>query len=397
MMIARADRDADPTRPDELVGKAASLFKLLRTNAAATDSARRLHDENIRALRESGLLSLSRPKRFGGYEVSFRTNFDVIAEIGRACASTAWVAALVNFGNWLAALMPEQAQQQLFSDPDYSSAGAAAPSNQVRRVTGGYIVSGSWGFASGCLHAKWGGCMILMTNEEGAFQGPGIAMFPMSDAEIRDTWYTAGMRGTGSNTIVLTEKFVPDHLILPIGPALQGVYPAHPENGLYRSDFSSVLIMVLVPPFLGLARAALDEFYQKAPKRSIGFTTYTRQSEAPISHLQAAEASMLTDSAHFHAYRAADDIDAAAATGIHPNAMQRARIRMDCAQAARYAQQAVNLLMTASGAGGMAESNPMQRIWRDVNTAAAHAGMAYNTNLELYGRQLFGLPSMSEM
>ena len=97
-------------------------------------------------------------------------------------------------------------------------------------------------------------------------------------------------------------------------PAIVGDYPTeHSDEVLYRSALMPVVALVLVGPQLGMGRAALDFADRKRPGKSIAYTNYTSQKESTAFQLQIAEAARLIDSAHLHAYRAAADIDDAAA------------------------------------------------------------------------------------
>src|SRR5262245_65310282 len=112
----------------ELVERAASIRSLLEQNADETDRLRRLPDAIVRSLQETGLCRLMVPKRFGGYETDIRTYIAVMAELGRGCGSTAWVASLINVCAWLAALFPERAQQDVWgSGPESWTSGSLAP------------------------------------------------------------------------------------------------------------------------------------------------------------------------------------------------------------------------------------------------------------------------------
>ena len=152
---------------DALIARAASLRPLLERNAEETDALRRLADGNVEALRREGLCRLMVPARFGGYQTSVRTYIEVIAEIGRGCGSTAWVASLINVCAWLASLFPEQAQRDIWGpDPDAWAAGSLAPNGEAIPVDGGWRVTGRWPWASGCLHAQWAACGIHMKSPQ---------------------------------------------------------------------------------------------------------------------------------------------------------------------------------------------------------------------------------------
>ena len=377
----------------ELLSRAAALRPLLEQNADATDSLRRLPDTSVAALREAGLCRLMVPKRFGGFETSIHTYIEVMAELGRGCGSTAWVASLLNVCAWLAALFPERAQRDLWGDDrDTWVAGSLAPNGTAVPVAGGWRVTGRWPWASGCLHAQWAACGIRMTNERGEIQNFGLSLMPMTDLSIEDTWFMAGMKGTGSNTIVANDVFVPEHRFLPYPPAFQGHYRTeHLDEVTYRVALVPVTILILVGSQLGVAQAALDHVISKAPTRGVTHTSFAKQSESAGFQIQVAEAAAKIDTAHLHAFRAADDLDQAAASGAHPGLIARARIRADAALVAKYCREAVDLLVSAHGTSSLADSSRLQRHWRDIHVASHHAITEWQVNLEIYGKSLLGV------
>ena len=126
-------RQVDSPDLAELLKRAEGLRPLLERNAETTDSLRRLPDEIVAALREAGLCRLMVPKRFGGYQTSIHTYIEVMAELGRGCGSTSWVASLINVCAWLAALFPERAQQDVWgANPDAWVAGSLAPHGDAK-------------------------------------------------------------------------------------------------------------------------------------------------------------------------------------------------------------------------------------------------------------------------
>src|SRR5688572_17518687 len=377
----------------ELLGRASRIRPLLEQNAEETDRLRHLPDANVRALKENGLCRLMVPRRLGGYETDIRTYIEVIAEIGRGCGSTAWTASLLNVCAWLASLFPERAQREVWgSNPEAWIAGSLAPKGEARSTDGGWIVNGRWPWASGCLHAQWAACGILMKNEKGEMANLGLSLTPISDLTIEDTWYMAGMKGTGSNTIVATDVFVPEHRFLPYPAAFAGQYRTeHRDETVYRVALVPVTVLILAGSQLGVARAALDHVVAKAPTRGITHTTFTSQTQSAGFQMLVAEAAMKIDSAGLHVGRAADDLDRYAQAGTHPDLTARARVRMDTALAAKYCRDAVELLVQAHGTSSLADFNRMQRLWRDVHVASHHAITEWQVNLEVYGKALLGV------
>jgi alkylation response protein AidB-like acyl-CoA dehydrogenase len=381
-----ADRDA-------LIARAREIRPLLEKHASQIDSLRRLPDEVVRALRDNGLCRMMVPKRHGGHQTSVRTYVEVMAEIGRGCASAAWVASLVNVCEWLAGLFPDRAQQEVWgANRDAWIAGSLAPNGLAVPVDGGWRVSGKWPWASGSLHAQWVACGIHMENERGEMTNLGLSLMPIADVTVEDTWFMAGMKGTGSNTILATDAFVPEHRFLPYPPAFEGQYRTeHVDEPVYRVALVPVTVLILAGSQLGAASAALEYVISRSKTRGITHTTFQRQADSSGFQMLVAEAAMTIDTAYLHALRAADDLDRAADAGRHPDLTERARVRIDTALAAKYAREAVELLVQAHGTSSLADHNPLQRLWRDVHVASHHAITEWQVNLEVYGRALLGV------
>ncbi|GAA4734530.1 acyl-CoA dehydrogenase family protein [Actinomycetospora chibensis] len=377
----------------ELVGRAREIVPVLARNAPRTEAERRVVEENIALIDEAGLFSIMRPRRLGGLETDIRTKLEVSRELARGCGSTAWATTLMNVCAFFAGLFPDQAQRDVLEgSPGNRIAGVLAPTAEATRVDGGYRLTGSWGWASGCLHAQWAVVGFPVPDEHGEVVDQGLALVPMTDLTIEDTWFVAGMRGTGSNTLVARDILVPEHRVISIPAAIGGRYATeHTGEALYRSPFIPVAAIVLAGPQLGLAQAALDLVLEKAPKRGISYTFYDTQTEAPTVQLAVAKAASLIDAAHLFAYRAAADIDQAAADGVYPDYAARARVRMDTGAAIENAREAIRTLVSAHGAGSFAEVSPMQRIWRDSEVASRHAVISPAISSEVYGRALLGL------
>jgi 3-hydroxy-9,10-secoandrosta-1,3,5(10)-triene-9,17-dione monooxygenase len=376
-----------------LLERAASIRPLLERNAEQTDRLRRLADENVQALKESGLCRLMVPRRFGGYQTTIRTYMEAMAEVGRGCGSTAWVASLINVCAWLAGLFPERAQQDVWgADADAWIAGSLAPNGEAVAVDGGWRVTGKWPWASGCMHARWVACGIHMNNERGEMANLGLSLIPVDAVTLEDTWFMVGMKGTGSNTILAKDVFVPEHRFLPYPPAFAGQYRTEfHDEVVYRVALVPVTVLILAGSQLGVARAALDYVISKAATRGITHTTFRTQAESAGFQMLVAEAAMKLDTAYLHAYRAADDLDGFADEGQHPDLIARARVRADTALVAKYCREAVELLVQAHGTSSLADHNPLQRLWRDVHVASHHAITEWQVNLEVYGKALLGV------
>lgn len=377
---------------DGLIERIAAIRPILEKNAGETERNRRVVDENIAALKDAGAFKIMVPKRYGGWEADIRTKLEVSREVAKGCGSTAWVTALMNVCAFFVGVMNEQAQDDVWgADPEARIAGVFNPTATSRKVDGGIIVTGAWAWASGSYHADWSFVGVPIMSAEGEFMYPAMALIPNSDVTIEDTWFTSGMRGTGSNTIHADEVFVPGHRLHWVPGLLNHEYDTpFKDETLYRSAFIPVAALILAGPQLGLAQAALDYVIEKGHKRGIAYSEYELQRDAPTFQLGISKAATLVDTAHLFAYRAAADIDAAAADGRAMTYVERARTRNDTGHAAESAREAIRVLCSAHGASSFAEASPMQRMWRDSEIASRHAVVAPEISALIYGRALMG-------
>jgi 3-hydroxy-9,10-secoandrosta-1,3,5(10)-triene-9,17-dione monooxygenase len=364
---------------DDLVERARQLVPHLRQRMKEMDQLGRLPEETVQELQDAGLFQLSTPRIYGGHQVDMRTYMDVVAEIGRGDTSTAWVVSLINGANWMAAtIFPEETQREIFDTPGGARAtGVLAPRQcSVQRVEGGYLIEdGKWGFNSGSYHANWVGLGIPLLNERGEVCDQGFALLPSEDVERLNDWNVIGMQGTGSTSVAVHQKFVPNRRITSMSKSTHGDYlSTNLRNEVaYRYAFVPFLAIVLIYPVLGATRAMLDLLLERLPSRGIQYTWHTKQAEATITHLQVAEAAAKIDAAQLLLERASNDIDTWAQRGEYMEYMSRARVRMDSGYAARLLFEASDIIIEASGGSFATASNPLNHFWRDIRTGTLHA------------------------
>jgi alkylation response protein AidB-like acyl-CoA dehydrogenase len=199
------------------------------------------------------------------------------------------------------------------------------------------------------------------------------------------------MAGTGSNTVVAHDVFVPAHRCVPLPQMLEGRYPESQSSGnpYYSIPLTPVLVVNAGGMPLGTARGAIDAFRERMPGRGITYTSYTSQAEAPITHLVLGEATLKLESADAHVRRANALLDDR--LGRTLSLEERVRARAHVAYATGLAREIVDSLFFSSGATASNEGVPIQRFQRDIQTLSNHAIMHPRTTIELYGRVLCGL------
>ena len=375
----------------DLFSRSADLVPMLRENAGATERARRLAPGNIDALAEAGVFRLSVPRRFGGYEADLATQNAVLENIARGCGSTAWVCSVYSACIWFVGLYPDEAQEEVFATPNVRVAGVVAAAATARRTDGGYVVSGRWPFNTGCLDAQWATLGVPL----GSAEDPqvALALMPYSDLEIQDDWYVTGLAGTGSNTVVADEVFVPDHRLLPIERAAREDYLSelNADVTLFRYSLAPFIVAASASTAIGLARAAMEFFLERASRRGITYTTYDRQLDAAITHQQVGEAALKIEAASLFREKASALVMEKADDGIPWSIGERVEVRAETAYAVRLAKEAIQILFDASGATSLREDLPIQRVARDAQAISLHALLLPSMNIELLGRILCGL------
>jgi 3-hydroxy-9,10-secoandrosta-1,3,5(10)-triene-9,17-dione monooxygenase len=371
------------------------LIPTLRSRSSETDALARLPDSTIADLEKAQLFNMLVPKMYGGLQCSLRTFMDVVVELGRGDGSAAWTVALLSASTWMAAtLYPKHVVDEIFSNGKFRTAGVLAPRKvKTRPVDGGVLIEqGSWSFNSGVHHAHWDILGIPIFDDAGQFIDSGSALVQVSQVTLLNDWDTIGLRGSGSTSVAVKDVFVPNERIALLSKTLGEDYASTHLRGeqLYRLALVPFLVTKLVFPALGMAKAALELFLEKAPHRGIPFTSYEKQDEAAITHLQVGEASAKIDAAELMLRRSVKELEASAAGSTRMTVEQRTRIWRDAGAASRLIWEAVDLLAGASGGSFAYAGNSMNRLWRDVRVAGLHGGIYTSTTMELFGRILCG-------
>ncbi|WP_264059735.1 acyl-CoA dehydrogenase family protein [Mycobacterium montefiorense] len=279
------------SRPNrELIAKASALIPLIAEYAEQSSADRRVAPEVMSALEAQGLFKMFSPRRYGGYEENLRTAMETIAEVARGDGSTAWVVALLNLCTWFATTFAQEAQDEVFgANPDARCCGIFTFC-EAARVDGGYLVSGKWAYSSGWFAADWATVGLALDVEDE--DRVALALIPREAWAINPTWLVAGMQGSGSDTIVVEDHFVPDHRVQRFG-AMREANFATPHKANERNSnmaFIAVTALMLVGVQLGLARRAMELTLEKLPNKVVAYTKYTAAKNSPTHQIGVAVA-----------------------------------------------------------------------------------------------------------
>ena len=371
------------------------LLPVLRERAQETEDRRSVLPETIKSLAEIGFFRLLQPARFGGFEADPVTFLDAVRQIASACGSTGWVASVVGVHPWQLALFPDQAQQDVWADdPETRMSSSYAPTGKVRAVDGGYQVSGRWSFSSGCEHATWvllGG--IVPPDEDGKPADFRTFLLPASDYTIEDVWNTVGLRGTGSNDIVVDDVFVPAYRTLSFGDTARLHCPGQEQNPapLYKIPYGSIFSYAITTPVIGMATGAYEAHVTYMRERVRAAYAGVRAAEDPYSQVRVAEAASDIDSAWLALETNMRELMALVRAGEKLPMRLRLRVRRDQVRGTALAIRAVDRLFENSGGRSIYQSHPIQRYWRDAHAGRVHAINDPERALSMYGRGEFGL------
>jgi resorcinol 4-hydroxylase (FADH2) len=386
---------------DQLAAAVKRLGPDLAAQALATEENRTVPDASVAALRELGFFKLVQPRAFGGHERDFDLLVDLIIELGKGCASTAWVCGLLAAHQWLVASFSAEAQHDVWGDnPDAVACGSYAPVAKAAAVDGGYELSGRWSFASGCDNAHWALCAALLPRSEGV--APAFLLVPVRDYVIDDTWHVIGLAGTGSKTLVLDKVFVPAHRVLTFQESTSGCTPGarvYPDNPTFSIPMLCNIPSCLAAAAVGAAYGAHDHYLAATRgriTRGAVAGASNRMAEFATVQLRVAESAASVDAAREILLRDLRLRAAAARAGCEINVEDRITSRRGQAFAVSLAIRATEALNASTGGYGLDLSNPIQRAWRDANAVGRHVSMNWDVVGTMYGQLALGLQPVGQ-
>ncbi len=376
--------DQQTTRTS-LLSAAQELSQLGAQCANDAETTRRLNPDLVNGLLATGFARHFVPVDCGGNAGTFGELTHAVSKIGEGCAATAWCASLVANLPRMAAFLPAKGYCEIWAEgPDALVVGSLTPSGRAEPVEGGWRLSGQWPYISAVDFSDW--ALVGGLVPPGDQSQARIFAIPRRAYCVLDTWFNVGMRATGSNTLVVKDVFVPAarsflRADLIAGRAVDSTarchsVPLQAANGL---SFAT--------PTLGAARGALNSwsaYITEKIRAATGQTGRPQVDRASYDNTLARSAGEI-DAAQLLLERAAAIADQGGAV----TQWQTAQNLRDCALAVELLVTAVNRLFRTAGTTGHSAANPVQRFWRDVNSAASHVVLQFEPAARAYADQLF--------
>lgn len=390
MSVTATTAPSVPASPQEAVERARAMYPTIREQARRIDEERHIPAELIEAFTDAGLIRTLVPRRWGGLEYGLTTALEISVELGRASGSMGWVGSLLMDHALFMARYGEQAQQDVWGSagPDVRIATSFAPLGTASAADGGWTLDGTWSWVSGATHCDWIMIGAVLPLPEGKHDYR-LCLVEMRELEVIDTWYSAGLRGTGSDSVKLDGVFVPEHRTLSMEMVREGTPPGAEVNPApqYTKPLRIHGGFGFVAPAIGMARGVLEAWIEQSQKK-VG--TYTREQLAAALPMQLAlgRAATQIDWAEMAVRRCI----AMSESDVPVDLDDRVRNRRDITYAAGQLMAAVNDIVQVAGASALNDDSPIQRGWRDLRAVSCHVMMNFNAAAENYGRRAFGLP-----
>ncbi len=362
----------------------------LGERAAEAEELRRLPDDTVSDLIASGFTELLVPARFGGQEAPFPDILGPVRRLAHGCTSSAWTIGFLTLHNWMLALFGEQAQQEAFDSRPFLAPAPLAPTGRGLPAAGGIRLSGRWSWATGVMHGNWIIVAALCGPDDGIY--PALALLPISDVTVEDVWHTDGMRATGSNDVVATDVFVPEHRLVKVTDIYAGTAPGaglH-DSATYRWPMVPALALLAAMPALGSAERVTENYAQRLAERVLPYEG-VMQKDKPIAQAHLAGAQVRLRSLRALLADTVGEIETIVVAGDSVEKPVRAQARLAAAHIVAESRAVIGELMGAGGASIHFLSSPMQRFKRDVDVLAGHVVFDYDTSRELAGALALGM------
>jgi indole-3-acetate monooxygenase len=361
---------------NSLLANIRELASSIISRAAEIEAGRQMPPDLVGALRSIGVYRMFVPQSYGGLELDLPAGLEIIRALGRIDGSVGWIAMIGSGHGIWAPLLPRNTYEQVYQNgPDVIIAGSTHPVGTAEATAGDWRVNGRWAFASGCQHADWMFGFCVMTEGGKPLPGPasegGLPLvrgffLQARDWQIEDTWYVAGLKGTGSHHITLRDKVVSAENFFD----LKNGIPCLP-GPLYQA-VRQFLPLMHGATSVGIAEGALDELVElaHAGRHQLQAAVPMRDSETfqgelgrVAAELRAAQAFLQVQAASHWRHALARTLkDEALLTESTQTAIWLATTCV----------RGVDACFALGGNSALYETSPLQRRLRDVHVAAQH-------------------------
>ena len=384
------------TPGQEMLAAAKALRPQIITARDEMDQHRCLPSSLVTAMDDAGLFRTYMPASLGGPEIDPITAFRIVEELAMSDGSVGWccfiAGSLSLFTGWLETPV---AREMFGTPPTLRGAGSFRPLGTARITDGGYIATGQWDFASGCLHSNWLALNCIVADEIGPRVNVGgpldglpelrMMSVPIEDVRVVDNWSVIGLHGTGSNDVAVSDLFVPQNRTFAL--------TEHPYDTAPLCTFRSAMATTFTPlagHTLGLARGAMNAFQELAGASATTMNMSLLRDRPPVQEV-VGRAEAIISGARAYVLDSAETMWEAMQLGKGDLGPEVQQTRLAVTHAVHESERVIDMLYHASGTNAVRSSNLLERYFRDVNASMMHAG-GLLANFEQGGRVALGLP-----
>ncbi|MGB8386958.1 acyl-CoA dehydrogenase family protein [Mycobacterium sp.] len=361
----------------------------LAERAEEAERLRWLPAATVSEFKQTDLFRLLLPARFGGIQASFPELLQPVRQLAHGCASSAWTLGFYALHNWMLSLFDARAQEEVFASGPVLAPAPLAPTGRGSPADGGVRLSGRWSWATGAMDADW--MIVGALIERPDRIDPALVVVPADEVEVDDVWHTAGMRGTGSHDVVITDAFVPEHRMVAVADIYAGTAPGARAHNVptYRWPMVPALALMASMPVLGAAERVTELFADRLGGRVLAYSGVA-QKDQPAAQIRLGDAGVRLRALRALITDTATGVEHIVAGGERVSRSVRAEARLAAAHTVHECRSIIADLLGASGASAQFLSNPLQRAKRDVDIAAGHVVFDYDVSRELAGALAIG-------
>lgn len=382
---------------DKYVEIARSLRPLFQKEAPEGEKLRAPTPAVDKALKENRLLQLLVPKRLGGVGLSTTDFCRVQIEIAKGDPAVSWVMQIINGTSWITSLASDEVQDAVFGDGPQPVCGAYNPPGKARKVDGGWIINGKWPYMSGSRQSTWAQQGVVLEDYDGPIT-PGINMcyLPMDSMTIVDSWFVSGMQGTGSDTAIAENVFIPDGQMMLMNERAGQIDTTKRHFGSPSDMLPAVPVVRTtgIAQLIGAVEAMVEIVAAEAEKKPVLTTFITSRNNSGAYMRDLGEAAAMVNTAKLILFDLTAKLDRVA-MGEEFTLAEKAMHRAAGAQMIELVHAASESVMFQAGSSAFSLDKPLNRYWRDVSMATRHIQNIPTIGYEIYGRNLAGADGIS--
>jgi len=360
----------DQLNRNDALARAKALGPALAVASDEIEEKRRIPSAVVARIHELRLARLVLPRVYGGDEIDPSSYLMALEEISRHDGSVGWNLFVANSSCLITPFLDPETARTIYAEPDAWMSWGPPDAQKARAVDGGFIVDGTWPFASGCRQANWMGAHCMVENPDGSVRlnacgKPSITsfLFPVDEVTLIDTWDTLGLRGTASDSYRVENLFVSEAFTgtreEPGNRQVSGPLYWFTQQGIYAVGVAGVALGIAGAMLAGLRELALD----KTPRG------LERLADQPAIRSLVAQSEATLGSSRAYLLETLDILYAEAADTGAMCIADRARLRLATTHAIVNAVAVADRIHKAAGVSGIFRGyGPFEKRFRDIHT-----------------------------